>query len=119
MKIEILVSFPKSISFLDYLSSPESTNQIVQHGLHHTSRQTPRSNLHRIFIDHRQGPSGIGKVAQAAGEMGLTVSNGRDYYHDKTIKHSFVRLGFASLNAKEMEEAVVILKKAVKKTSKK
>ena len=58
-------------------------------------------------------------VAQTAAEMGLTLSDGSYYYHDRKHKNHFVRLGFASLNAKEMEEAVAILAKAIRKVAKK
>jgi GntR family transcriptional regulator/MocR family aminotransferase len=39
----------------------------------------------------------------------------QSYFNDDCGRHSFIRLGFASLNLKELEEAVEILEKAVKK----
>lgn len=53
-------------------------------------------------------------VSQKAAEMGLSVSDGSGYYHnyDNT---SFIRLGFASLNLKELDEGVEILKRAIEK----
>ncbi|TWJ00723.1 GntR family transcriptional regulator/MocR family aminotransferase [Mucilaginibacter frigoritolerans] len=56
------------------------------------------------------------KVAEKAAEMGLSISNGLDYYHDKNFKNHAIRLGFASLNHSELKEAVDILKKAIKKS---
>ncbi len=55
------------------------------------------------------------RVAENAAELGLTISNGADYYHDKTFKNYSVRLGFASLNTDELKDAVEILKRAIKK----
>lgn len=55
------------------------------------------------------------RVAENAAELGLTVSNGIDYYHDKNFKNYAVRLGFASLNTTELKDAVDLLKKAIKK----
>jgi GntR family transcriptional regulator / MocR family aminotransferase len=52
------------------------------------------------------------EVARKAAKMQLTVSNGSDYFYNSD-NQSFVRLGFASLNMKELEQAVDILKKAV------
>ncbi|MDO3644765.1 MAG: PLP-dependent aminotransferase family protein [Mucilaginibacter sp.] len=52
-------------------------------------------------------------VAARASVMGLTISYGRDYYHDAAYPNYSVRLGFASLNEKELEQAVDILKKAI------
>jgi len=54
-------------------------------------------------------------VSEKANELGLSIGTGYDYYYDKAFKHSFVRVGFASLNEKEMEEAVSIWKKAILK----
>ncbi len=55
-------------------------------------------------------------VAEKAAEMGLTINNGGDYfYNDPSQKHSFLRLGFASLNPKELAEGVDILGRAIDK----
>jgi len=53
------------------------------------------------------------EVAARAATMGLTISNGSDYYHDPAYLHNHVRIGFASLNPKELEQAVDILKRAI------
>ncbi|WP_426668919.1 PLP-dependent aminotransferase family protein [Mucilaginibacter sp. McL0603] len=53
-------------------------------------------------------------VSEKAAEMGLSLSNGSDYFYNND-NHSFIRLGFASLNLKELEEGVGILNKAVNK----
>jgi GntR family transcriptional regulator/MocR family aminotransferase len=54
-------------------------------------------------------------VAEKAAEMGMSISDGSEYYYDKTVNSSFIRLGFASLNLKELETGVDILNKAVHK----
>jgi GntR family transcriptional regulator/MocR family aminotransferase len=55
-------------------------------------------------------------VQAAAARLGLGIGNGEDYWHDprRREKVDAVRLGFASLNEKEMVEAVGLLKKAVR-----
>ena len=52
-------------------------------------------------------------VAENARALGLSVSSGEEYYHAPSARHNAVRLGFASLNEREMKEAVSLLKKAV------
>lgn len=61
---------------------------------------------------HNIKPAG---VAEKAAALGLTVSAGRDYYYNKDVESEHIRLGFASMTFNEMEEAIVILAKAVKK----
>lgn len=57
-------------------------------------------------------------VSEKAAEMGLTINNGADYFYNAPLqKHSFVRVGFASLNPKEMSEAVDILARAIDKAA--
>jgi GntR family transcriptional regulator/MocR family aminotransferase len=57
------------------------------------------------------------EVARKAAEMRLTVSDGSDYFFN-SVNQSFIRLGFASLNTKELEQGLDILKKAVDKVLK-
>ncbi|QNK64451.1 PLP-dependent aminotransferase family protein [Pedobacter sp. PAMC26386] len=57
-------------------------------------------------------------VAEIASFMGLSISNGSAYFEDPQKQHPHIRMGFASLNLKEMEEAIGILAKAVKKLNK-
>lgn len=54
-------------------------------------------------------------VAEKAAAMGLSVGDGSEYYHDRKRISNAIRVGFASLNLKEMEAAVDLLAKAVKK----
>jgi GntR family transcriptional regulator/MocR family aminotransferase len=54
------------------------------------------------------------EIQAAAARLGVGMGNGEDYWHDEKRRENAVRLGFASLNEKEMEEAVGILKKVVK-----
>lgn len=53
-------------------------------------------------------------IAEKAAEMGLSISNGSDYFYSDD-NHRFIRLGFASLNLKELEDGVGILSKAINK----
>ena len=53
-------------------------------------------------------------IQAAAARLGLGMGNGEDYWHDAKRRENAVRLGFASMNEKELEEAVGILKKVVK-----
>jgi len=54
------------------------------------------------------------EVAVKAEEMGLSLSNGQEYFY-VSENTEFIRLGFASLNEKELEESVGILSRAVRK----
>jgi GntR family transcriptional regulator/MocR family aminotransferase len=54
-------------------------------------------------------------VADKAASMGLAVCAGNDYFHNPAHVHYHIRLGFASMNLKEMEAAIELLGKAVKK----
>lgn len=62
----------------------------------------------------RFGGRSIRDIAAAASRLGLGMSNGDEYWHDAKRGGDAVRLGFASLNEKEMDEAVGILKKVLK-----
>lgn len=53
-------------------------------------------------------------VSEKAARMGLTISNGKSYFHDKKTVNNAIRLGFASLNPIEMKNGVDILYKAVR-----
>ncbi|MDN3582139.1 PLP-dependent aminotransferase family protein [Mucilaginibacter flavus] len=57
------------------------------------------------------------EVSEKAAVMGLTLNDGRDYFYDNNPAHQYVRLGFASLNNKEIREAVDILGAVFKKLS--
>jgi GntR family transcriptional regulator/MocR family aminotransferase len=52
-------------------------------------------------------------VSQQASAMGLYMSDG-SFYNSPGINYNALRMGFASLNEKEMEDSVRILKKIVK-----
>lgn len=69
-----------------------------------------------IWAQYRNGLR-AGPVAAKAAEMGLGISDGSGYYHDDNGRDEFIRLGFASLNLKELEEGVEILARAVRKSS--
>ena len=55
------------------------------------------------------------EVAEKASLMGLSISNGSAYCEDETYQQPYIRMGFASLTPKEMEDAIEILSKVVKK----
>jgi len=50
-----------------------------------------------------------------ARKSGLTLNNGEEHFHHRPERLTYVRPGFASLNEKEMKEAVAIMKKATEK----
>jgi len=52
-------------------------------------------------------------VAEKASRLGLSISRGDQYFHDPSHPNTGVRLGFASLNPKELETAVGLLSKAM------
>ncbi|GAB3928984.1 PLP-dependent aminotransferase family protein [Larkinella terrae] len=79
----------------------------------HLSFEIPDGGF-AVWTTYRNGLKPA-EVAERASVLGLTVSDGSTYFHDKTVPHHSVRLGFASLNASELEEAVGILKKAIQK----
>ncbi|GGB24657.1 aminotransferase-like domain-containing protein [Puia dinghuensis] len=56
----------------------------------------------------------VREIAAAASRQGLSMSNGEDYWHGQLRRENAVRLGFASMNEKEMVEAVGILKRVMK-----
>ena len=53
-------------------------------------------------------------IQAAAARLGLGMGTGEDYWHDVKRRENAVRLGFASMNEKEMEEAVGVLKRVLK-----
>ncbi|TFF39260.1 MocR-like pyridoxine biosynthesis transcription factor PdxR [Mucilaginibacter psychrotolerans] len=67
-----------------------------------------------VWMEYKNGVDRL-VVTQKAAEMGLTIGSGCEHYHDPLVRHNFVRLGFASMNVEELEEAVDILARAVKK----
>jgi GntR family transcriptional regulator/MocR family aminotransferase len=69
-----------------------------------------------IWIKYLNGINST-QVAEVAATMGLTITDGADYYFDNTYQHPYIRLGFASLNINELEQAINILAHAIKKLS--
>ena len=59
------------------------------------------------------GERSVRDISAAASKLGLAMSDGEDYWHTRPGRINGVRLGFASLDEKEMEEAVGILKKVL------
>lgn len=55
------------------------------------------------------------EVARKASAMGLSLSNGQGYFDVASKELNHIRLGFASMTPKEMEEAIGILAKVLKK----
>ncbi|MFB9843406.1 MocR-like pyridoxine biosynthesis transcription factor PdxR [Mucilaginibacter ginsenosidivorans] len=66
-----------------------------------------------VWLQYLNGLNAVA-IAQKAAEMGLSVSNGEEYYY-RSENNRFVRLGFASLNLKEIEQGVDILARAIGK----
>ncbi|RYY59642.1 MAG: PLP-dependent aminotransferase family protein [Chitinophagaceae bacterium] len=54
-------------------------------------------------------------VTREAAKMGLTIGSGCEHFQDPHFTHNFARIGFASMNVNELEQAVGILAKAIKK----
>lgn len=67
-----------------------------------------------IWMQYLNGLSAAA-VAKKAAEMGLSIADGTGYFYN-SHNHSFIRMGFASLNLKELEDGVTILEKAVKRS---
>jgi len=78
----------------------------------HVSFKIPDGGF-AVWLQYLNGINAM-EVAEKAGEMGLSVSNGEEYFYCSQ-NTEFIRLGFASLNPKELQEGVDILSKAVKK----
>jgi GntR family transcriptional regulator/MocR family aminotransferase len=89
---------------------------LTSHLGEHVSFKIPDGGF-AIWMKYLHGINAV-DVARKAAEMQLTVSNGSDYFYNSD-NQSFIRLGFASLNTKELEQGVDILKKAVDKVLKK
>lgn len=66
-----------------------------------------------IWMEYKNGIDRL-RVTQRAAEMGLTIGSGCEHFYNPLVRHKFVRIGFASMNVKELEEAVDILARAVK-----
>ncbi|WPU94068.1 PLP-dependent aminotransferase family protein [Mucilaginibacter sabulilitoris] len=67
-----------------------------------------------VWINYLNGIK-ADEVAQKAAANGLTMSDGKSYYQEKGRPLHYARLGFASMNPKELETAVDILAASVKK----
>ncbi|MGZ3764468.1 MAG: MocR-like pyridoxine biosynthesis transcription factor PdxR [Mucilaginibacter sp.] len=78
----------------------------------HVSFKIPDGGF-AVWMQYLNGLSSVA-IAEKAAEMGLSISDGSLYFHN-TPNQSFVRMGFASLNAKELAEAVGILARAIAK----
>jgi len=88
-------------------------NLLHEHLGEHISFKIPDGGF-AIWVQYLNGLRAA-TVSEKAGEMGLSVSDGCDYWFDDDNDHGFIRLGFASLNLKEQEDAVEILGRAVRK----
>ena len=67
-----------------------------------------------VWINYLNGIK-ADEVSQKAAANGLTMSDGKSYFQDKTQPLHYARLGFASMNPKELETAVDILAASIKK----
>ncbi|WP_374948769.1 PLP-dependent aminotransferase family protein [Mucilaginibacter sp.] len=57
------------------------------------------------------------ELADKTEGMGLTITDCGDYFYNATSQPPYMRLGFASLNAQEIEQAVEIIARAIDKLS--
>ena len=69
-----------------------------------------------IWMKFRDGISPTAVMDKAAG-MGLTITDCGDYFYTAKTEQPYMRLGFASLNVKELEKAVDVIKRAIDKLS--
>ncbi|NCD71036.1 MocR-like pyridoxine biosynthesis transcription factor PdxR [Mucilaginibacter agri] len=86
---------------------------LTEHLGEHISFKIPDGGF-AIWVTYLNGLKPA-KVAEKASEMGLTLSDGSDYYYNPKYQNHSIRIGFASLNEAEMIEAISILKKAIDK----
>ena len=84
-----------------------------EHLSDHITFKVPNGGF-AIWITYNPGidPAEVSKIAEGAG---LKISDGSGYYIDSKYPNRSIRLGFASLNEREMKEAVILLKNAVLK----
>jgi GntR family transcriptional regulator/MocR family aminotransferase len=66
-----------------------------------------------VWVEYLNGLNAK-SIAQKATEMGLSISDGSGYYY-RNDDCNFIRMGFAALNAKELEDGVGILRRVVEK----
>jgi GntR family transcriptional regulator/MocR family aminotransferase len=68
-----------------------------------------------IWTTYRQGISAT-EVARNAGKLGLKLSDGSNYFFQSGISRSrdSIRMGYSSLNEKEMTEAILLWKRALR-----
>jgi GntR family transcriptional regulator/MocR family aminotransferase len=88
-------------------------NLLLEQLSEHISFKIPDGGF-AVWIKYLNGLNAF-DVSQKAATMGLTINNGKDYFYNSSGPNQFVRLGFASLNPKELESAVEMLKGAIKK----
>ncbi len=86
---------------------------LSEHLGEHVSFKIPQGGF-AIWVKYLNGLD-TAAVSQKAAEMGLSISSGSDYWYHSDENRTFIRLGFASLNLKEQEDAVGILGRAVRK----
>ena len=88
--------------FCDLLTT-ELSNQIAF--------EKPSGGMALWAIFNKKNPLPI--VAQKASALGMYINDG-NFYNSGTVNYNAIRMGFASLNEKEMEESVKVLKKILK-----
>jgi GntR family transcriptional regulator/MocR family aminotransferase len=86
---------------------------LTEHLGNHVSFKIPDGGF-AIWMKYLNGIK-PNEVSEKAASMGLAVSAGKDYYFDTSRVSEHIRIGFASMNFNEMEQATEILTRAVKK----
>jgi len=96
-----------------YQERLENTCQLLREQLgEYLTYERPKGGL-AIWAAYRKNISGK-TVAVNAGKLRLNVSDGSNYFYlPNSMPHDFVRIGFCSLNEKEMAHAIDIWRQAI------
>jgi GntR family transcriptional regulator/MocR family aminotransferase len=97
-----------------YQERLENTCRLLREQLgEYLTFERPNGGL-AIWATYRKNISARG-VALNAGKLGLKISDGSNYFFQPNISmpHDFIRIGYCSLDEKEMAEAIHLWKQAL------
>ncbi|MCF6406008.1 hypothetical protein L3C95_24115 [Chitinophaga filiformis] len=101
-------------SYRVYQARLENTCRLLsEHLREYLTFDQPNGGL-AIWAMYRQGIS-AGAVARNAGKLGLKLSDGSNYFFQPNVSqpHDFIRIGYSSLDEREMAAAIDIWKRAL------
>jgi GntR family transcriptional regulator/MocR family aminotransferase len=101
-------------SYQVYLQRLENTCRLLREQLgEYLTFERPNGGL-AIWAAYRKNIS-AGAVALNAGKLGLKISDGRNYFFkpNTSMPHDFVRIGYCSLDEREMASAIDLWKQAL------